>query len=121
MNYNNYYAVFTNKVKDYDWHTCRRALFDCHDTLALHKDKATDDRQQKPEHRRPQRLEAEAQQDVEALYRDDHDLRRARQDDLLDPEAHAGEFPGDQEYRHDEPWHRGLEGTALAVGHQAYS
>jgi len=35
MNYNNHYAVFANKVKHYDWHTCRRALFDCHDTLKL--------------------------------------------------------------------------------------
>lgn len=35
MNYNNHYAVFTNKVKAYDFYTCRRALFDCHDTLNL--------------------------------------------------------------------------------------
>ena len=35
MNYNNYHAVFTNKVKDYDFYTCRRALLDCHDTLKV--------------------------------------------------------------------------------------
>ena len=35
MNYNNHHAVFTNKVKDYDFYTCRRALIDCHDTLAV--------------------------------------------------------------------------------------
>ena len=35
MNYNNHYAVFTDKVKAYDFYTCRRALFDCHDTLNL--------------------------------------------------------------------------------------
>jgi hypothetical protein len=35
MNYNNYYAVFTNKVKSYDFYTCRRALFDCYDTLKV--------------------------------------------------------------------------------------
>ncbi len=34
MNYNNHHAVFTNKVKAYDFYTCRRALIDCHDTLA---------------------------------------------------------------------------------------
>ena len=43
MNYGQWHEVFTNKVKGYDWHTCRRALFDCHDTLALHKDLPTDD------------------------------------------------------------------------------
>jgi hypothetical protein len=43
MNYGQLHQVFTNKVKDYDWHTCRRALFDCHDTLALRKDLPTDD------------------------------------------------------------------------------
>lgn len=35
MNYNNFYAVFERKVKDYDFYTCRRALKDCHDTLNL--------------------------------------------------------------------------------------
>jgi len=35
MNYNNHYAVFAAKVQDYDYHTCRRALIDCHDTLNL--------------------------------------------------------------------------------------
>jgi len=43
MNYGSHHAVFTNKVKEYDFYTCRRALFDCHDTLALHKDLPTDD------------------------------------------------------------------------------
>jgi len=35
MSYNNHHAVFTQKVKGYDFYTCRRALFDCHDTLKL--------------------------------------------------------------------------------------
>lgn len=43
MNYGQWHQTFINKVKAYDWYTCRRALFDCHDTLALHKDKPTDD------------------------------------------------------------------------------
>ena len=43
MNYNNHYAVFTNKVKAYDFYTCRRALFDCHDTLTLNRHLPTDD------------------------------------------------------------------------------
>jgi hypothetical protein len=43
MNYNNHYAVFTNKVKEYDVHTCTRALYDCHDTLALWGDKIDSD------------------------------------------------------------------------------
>jgi hypothetical protein len=43
MNYGQLHATFVNKVKDYDWHTCRRALFDCHDTLALRRDLPTDD------------------------------------------------------------------------------
>lgn len=43
MNYGQWHEVFVTKVKDYDWHTCRRALFDCHDTLDLHKDLPTDD------------------------------------------------------------------------------
>lgn len=43
MKYGQWHQVFENKVKDYDWYTCRRALFDCHDTLALHRDKPTDD------------------------------------------------------------------------------
>jgi len=38
MTYNDWHEVFEIKVKDYDWYTCRRALFDCHDTLALRKD-----------------------------------------------------------------------------------
>ena len=43
MNYGEWHKTFTNKVKEYDWYTCRRALFDCYDTLELHKDKSTDD------------------------------------------------------------------------------
>ncbi len=43
MNYGQWHQTFTNKVSGYDWYTCRRALFDCHDTLALHPDKPTDD------------------------------------------------------------------------------
>ena len=43
MNYNNHHAVFTRKVAGYDFYTCRRALIDCHDTLALHRDLPTDD------------------------------------------------------------------------------
>jgi hypothetical protein len=35
MNYTNHHAVFTRKVAGYDFYTCRRALMDCHDTLAL--------------------------------------------------------------------------------------
>jgi hypothetical protein len=34
MNYNNHHAVFARKVAGYDFYTCRRALLDCHDTLA---------------------------------------------------------------------------------------
>jgi len=43
MNYGQWHQTFVNKVKEYDWHTCRRALFDCHDTLALHPHLPTDD------------------------------------------------------------------------------
>ena len=43
MNYGQWHATFVNKVKEYDWYTCRRALFDCHDTLAHHPDLSTDD------------------------------------------------------------------------------
>ena len=43
MNYGEWHKVFETKVKGYDWYTCRRALFDCHDTLSLHKDLPTDD------------------------------------------------------------------------------
>ena len=43
MNYGEWHQVFVNKVREYDWYTCRRAIFDCHDTLALHKDLSTDD------------------------------------------------------------------------------
>jgi hypothetical protein len=35
MNYNNHHAVFTRKVAGYSASTCRRALNDCHDTLAV--------------------------------------------------------------------------------------
>jgi len=35
MNYNNHHAVFAQKVKGYDFYTCRRALIDCHDTLDI--------------------------------------------------------------------------------------
>jgi hypothetical protein len=34
MNYNEHYAVYVNKVKDYDFYTCRRALNDCHASFA---------------------------------------------------------------------------------------
>lgn len=43
MNYGQWHEVFTNKVKGYDLYTCRRAIHDCHDTLALHRDLSTDD------------------------------------------------------------------------------
>jgi len=43
MNYGQWHEVFTNKVKGYDLYTCRRAIHDCHDTLALHRDLPTDD------------------------------------------------------------------------------
>lgn len=43
MNYGQWHEVFAKKVKGYDCYTCRRALFDCYDTLALHKDLPTDD------------------------------------------------------------------------------
>jgi len=42
MNYNTWHDTFTNKVKEYDFYTCRRALIDCHDTLKLHRDLPTD-------------------------------------------------------------------------------
>jgi hypothetical protein len=35
MTYNEYHKVFTIKSAQYDYHTCRRALIDCHDTLDL--------------------------------------------------------------------------------------
>jgi hypothetical protein len=35
MTYQEHHAVFTRKVAGYDFYTCRRALFDCHDTLDL--------------------------------------------------------------------------------------
>jgi hypothetical protein len=34
MNYANHHEVFVRKVAEYDWYTCRRAMIDCHDTLA---------------------------------------------------------------------------------------
>jgi hypothetical protein len=43
MYYGQMCEVFANKVKDYDFYTCRRALFDCHDTLAINKHLPTDD------------------------------------------------------------------------------
>jgi len=43
MSYNSFYEIFTNKVKDYDYYTCRRAMIDCYDTLELRKDLPTDD------------------------------------------------------------------------------
>jgi hypothetical protein len=43
MNYGKWHETFANKVKDYDFYTCRRALFDCHDTLELRRDLPTDD------------------------------------------------------------------------------
>lgn len=33
MTYAEHHKTFAQKVRDYDWHKCRRALFDCHDTL----------------------------------------------------------------------------------------
>ncbi len=35
MNYNNHHVVFAQKVKGYDFYTCRRALIDCHNTLDI--------------------------------------------------------------------------------------
>lgn len=35
MNYNQHHEVFVNKVKEYDFYTCRRALMDCHATFAV--------------------------------------------------------------------------------------
>ena len=43
MNYGEWHKVFTNKVRQYDYFTCRRALFDCHDTLELNRHLSTDD------------------------------------------------------------------------------
>jgi hypothetical protein len=43
MNYGHWHETLANKVKDYDFYTCRRALFDCHDTLELRRDLPTDD------------------------------------------------------------------------------
>jgi len=43
MTFNDWYKVFTNKVKDYDFYTCRRALFDCHDTLKIWGDNINED------------------------------------------------------------------------------
>ena len=43
MNYGQWHQTFVNKVKEYDYFTCRRALIDCHDTLALHPHLPTDD------------------------------------------------------------------------------
>jgi hypothetical protein len=38
VNYNNYHAVFTNKVKGYSYNTCMRAMQDCYDTLKIQGD-----------------------------------------------------------------------------------
>ena len=38
MTYQEWHKVFTHKVRLYDWYTCRRALQDCHDALALNPD-----------------------------------------------------------------------------------
>ncbi len=35
MNYNSWHETFANKVKDYDFYTCRRALNDCHASFAI--------------------------------------------------------------------------------------
>lgn len=43
MSYTQWHQTFANKVREYDWHTCRRALFDCHDTLNLWGDKIATD------------------------------------------------------------------------------
>jgi len=43
MTYGEMHKVFENKVKHYDWFTCRRALIDCYDTLELRRDLPTDD------------------------------------------------------------------------------
>jgi len=43
LTYSQWHGLMTHKVRAYDWYTCRRALNDCHDTLALHKDLSTDD------------------------------------------------------------------------------
>lgn len=43
MNYGAWHKVFENKVAEYDWYTCRRALIDCHDTLEIRRDLSTDD------------------------------------------------------------------------------
>jgi hypothetical protein len=38
LTYSEWHGLMTSKVKNYDWYTCRRALFDCHDTMSLHRD-----------------------------------------------------------------------------------
>jgi hypothetical protein len=38
MSYAQWHQTFAQKVRDYDWYTCRHALIDCHDTMALHRD-----------------------------------------------------------------------------------
>jgi hypothetical protein len=43
MNYGKWHQVFTEKFLNYDYFTCRRALYDCHDTLELRRDLPTDD------------------------------------------------------------------------------
>jgi hypothetical protein len=43
MNYGNWHQIFSQKCANYDYFTCRRALYDCHDTLALRRDLPTDD------------------------------------------------------------------------------
>ncbi len=42
MNYGEWHKVFEIKVKSYDAYVCEHAIKDCHDTLKLHKDIATD-------------------------------------------------------------------------------
>lgn len=43
MTYSEWHQIFVAKVKSYDFYTCRRAMFDCYDTLDLWKEKISAD------------------------------------------------------------------------------
>jgi hypothetical protein len=43
MTYSEWHKIFKQKASAYDFYTCRRALFDCHDTLAVGHYSAEDD------------------------------------------------------------------------------
>ena len=43
MTYNDYHKIATNKFREYDVGMCNRAIYDCHDTLALFGDTISDE------------------------------------------------------------------------------